>query len=284
MNLNFKKSDIKLIVAVIFILAAVGAYYYCNMTLSAKTDAYNAENAGLESEVAYLQDLMNHKAEYVAETESMQTEIDDIVSQFPADVKPEDQIMYANALELDNALLVQNVGMPGKEYVTLAVAAPAPEAAPVQDSIDDTAEAVPVDDSQAVAAPAAGLASTISLYRSPTTISFKSTYKSLKDVLDSAIKDVDDKKSIDTLSVAFDAETGNLNGTIIMSLYSIMGGDEEYVAPTVNGVKKGTANIFGTTEDVNALRSTTTAAVTDADTNTEKAEETEAADSNKKTN
>lgn len=284
MKVNLKKSDIKLIVAVLFILAAVGTYYYCNMTLSSKTEGYKNENATLEKEVAYLQDLMNHKEEYVAETENMQAEITDIVSQFPADVKEEDQIMYSNKLELDNALLVEEVSMPGKEYVTLAVSAPAQEAAPTQDSIDDSQEAAPVDDSQTPVA-AAGLASTISLYKNPTTISFKSTYKSLKDVLDSAIKDTSDKKSIDSLVVNYDTETGNLNGVVVMSLYSISGGDTEYVAPAVNGVKTGSTNIFGTSEDVNALRSTSTAAVSSENSEEDdKADESKDDDSNKKAN
>lgn len=278
MKLNIKKSDMKLIAAVLIILAAVGTYYYCNMTLSSKTEGFNNQNDSLEKEVAYLQDLMNHKEEYIAETESMQAEIDDIVSQFPADVKEEDQIMYSNELELGNAILVEDVSMPGKEYVTLATTMPE-QAAPEQDAIDDTegeGEAAPVDDTQAPVA-TAGLASTISLYKNPTTISFKSTYKSLKDVLDSAIKDTDDKKSIDSLVVNYDAETGNLSGVIVMSLYSITGGDTEYVAPSVNGVKTGSTNIFGTSEDVNALRTTTTAASSES-ADTEKADETESED------
>lgn len=260
--MEIKKSDIKLIVAALLFFAALGSFYFCKFSLSGKTEQLEAENATLQTEVDYLQELMNNKEQYIAETEAMQAEITNIKGQFPADVKPEDQIIYANKLELKNAILVEAVAMPGKEIVT--VADPVATAAPVvtDDGAVDDGTDVPVDD--AVEAPVtSSLASSVVLYRSPTTVTFKSTYKSVKDVIAQINEDTKDKKSIDSLSLAFDEETGNLTGTLMVQFYSLSGTENEYQVPSVTGVSKGTNNIFGTSENVNALRTSTTGSGTD---------------------
>ena len=117
--MGLKKNDLQLVGGLLAVVAAVVFYFICSMKLSPQTETLKSENLALQSEVAYLQDLMNHKEEYIAETEMMQGEIDNIVSQFPSDVKTETQIMYANNLELSNAIFVQTVDMPGKEMVVI---------------------------------------------------------------------------------------------------------------------------------------------------------------------
>lgn len=260
--MKIKKSDIKLIVAALLVFCALGAYYFCNFSLSEKTNALKAENETLQSEVDYLQDLMNHKQEYIEETEMMKTEIDDIIHQFPADVRPEDQIMYANDIELFGGLIVESVTMPGDEVVPIVLASGQTDAtqqdgtAPVADT---TEEAVAVDDTVVAATPTGGaMASSIVLYRDPTTIELKSIYKSAKILIKSINESLTDKKSIESLSLSRDQQTGNLTGTLQVAMYYLDGADLEYTEPSVNGVIKGNTNIFNTSEDPNALWTTTT--------------------------
>lgn len=260
--MKIKKSDIKLIVAALLVFCAIGAYYFCNMSLSEKTSALEAENASLQSEVDYLQDLMNHKQEYIEETEMMRTEIDDIIHQFPADVRPEDQIMYANDIELFGGLIVESVTMPGEEVVPIVVASQQTDVAQQDpaEPVNDAAEPVDaVADTTATPAPAGGaMASSIVLYRDPTTIELKSIYKSAKILIKSINESLTDKKSIESLSLSRDEQTGNLTGTLQVAMYYLEGADLEYAEPSVNGVIKGNTNIFNTSEDPNALWTTTT--------------------------
>lgn len=273
--MQIKKGDTTLIIAILLFVAAIGSYYFCQFSLSGKTETLNIENAALESEVTHLQDLMNHKQEYIDQTETMQAEMEDIKSQFPADIKPETQIMYANDLERNNAIFVSGVGMPGKEMV-MVEAPVAAEAAPAEEApVDDAAAAeAPVDDTAAAPAGSA-LASTVLLYNNKTTVEFKSTYKSIKDILKQINEDTKEKKSIDSLTLAYDNETGNLTGTLVVNMYSLDGVGTKYEEPAVTGVKSGTTNIFNTSEDANSLRTTTTDTAADG---TETEDTTDSAD------
>lgn len=253
--MRLKKSDIQLIIGIAIALLALAFYLYCSNTLSAKTDALTSENASLQAEVDYLQDLMNHKQEYIDETENMSAECTRIMGEFPADVKAETQIMYANDLETSNAVLVESVEMPGKEMVVVETAVPVQaEAQPVDDTqpVNDAVETAPANTASA-------LSTSVLLYRNPTTITFKSTYKSAKDIIKAINEDKKDKKSIRALTLAFDEDTGNLSGTLIVEMYSLTGTDAEFVEPSVTGIKNGSPNIFKTSENVAALRTTTTA-------------------------
>lgn len=256
--MKLKKSDIQLIIGIAFALMAVAFYLYCSNSLAAKTDALTRENDSLQTEVDYLQDLMNHKQEYIDETENMSVECTEIMGEFPADVKAETQIMYANNLETSNAIKVESVEMPGKEMVVVESAAPAQPAADAQ-PVDDTQ---PVNDAvdTNVNNSASALTTSVLLYRNPTTITFKSTYKSAKDIIKIINEDTKDKKSIEALTLAFDEETGNLSGTIIIEMYSLTGTDAVFVEPSVTGIKNGSPNIFKSSENTAALYTTTTAA------------------------
>ena len=49
------------------------------------------------------------------------------------------------------------------------------------------------------------------------------------------------RKSIDGLSLSFDAETGDLTGTLVFNMYSLTGTDATYTTPVVSNVVMGSA-------------------------------------------
>lgn len=251
--MKIKKSDIKVLIAFLVFAAALGSYFFCANKLQPETDAIKAENATLQSEVAYLQDLMDHKDEYIKETDDMKVQIDDIKAQFPCEIREEDQIMYANDMEIKHAVVVESVDMAEEEVVAAAeVAAPVVEA-----PVDETGE--PIEGEAAEAAPVeAAPAPSISLARNISTIAFKTTYKSVKDIILMITGDLQMKKSIESFDIAYDETTGNLQGTLAVAMYSMGGIGKEYTGPNVSGIRQGTVNPFNTTESVAALRSATT--------------------------
>lgn len=244
--MKIKKSDIKIVVALLMFLAALGSYFVCANKIKPETEAVKAECATLESEVAYLQDLMDHKEEYIKETDDMKAEIEEIKSQFPGEIRAEDQIMYANDLELKHAIVVESVALGEAEILTAAEAA-----APVEPQLDENGN--PIETAEAAPATPA-----ISLSRNISTVAFKSTYKSIKDIILMINEDFTMKKSIQSLALAYDQTTGNLTGTLAISMFSMGGIDKEYTGPNLNGVRKGSTNPFNTTESVATLRSSTT--------------------------
>ena len=80
----------------------------------------------------------------------------------------------------------------------------------------------------------------------------QSSYRSLKDIVTYINTDTD-RKSIDSLSVVFDTETGLLASTMAFNAYSLTGTEKEYAAPQVSGVFYGTSDIFNTGEKSAAI-------------------------------
>jgi uncharacterized protein YabE (DUF348 family) len=62
--MNLKKIDLKILCAGVLCVAALGCYWYCANTVSEQTTKFKGENESLQTEVDYLQDLMNNKQHY----------------------------------------------------------------------------------------------------------------------------------------------------------------------------------------------------------------------------
>lgn len=259
------KGQINLLIMLIGVLLAVASYFFVFTKFNERRAALANENAALQTEVDALQELADNKEYYISETERMDKEIGETIQRYPADVLEEDEVMYTAAVQSSNQMWVNALTIQDKQQVM--VAAPAPvEAAPVEDADAIDAEApaeVPADAPAATeaAAPAAGLANTVFLYTSPFTLSYKSTYTSIKDVITSIVTS-DDRMSIKNVTIGYDAETGALAGTVDATMYTMEGTGTEYISPTVNGVPTGTPDIFrsGTILNLGANKPTSTGA------------------------
>lgn len=247
--MKLKKSDVNILLIVLGIGAALLAYFLVFTNLNDKTDALKAQNASLQQEVNRLQDLANNKQKYLDDTATMQDEIEGIKGQFAAAYKPEDEVLYVRNLESNFDADAKAVNMPGTspmEVVQSADAQAAPAADAATDGTEDaaadgTAEAAPVDATVQTAAPE------ILLYQTPVTINFVSSYNSVKEIIKRLNTD-EMRKSVETLSLAFDSETGDLTGTLLFNMYSLTGTDAVYATPEIPGVVFGTNNIFNSAD------------------------------------
>lgn len=239
MNMKLKKSDVNILIMLLGILIPVAIYFFVYTSFTEKTAAMNADNETLQTEVDYLQDLADHKQQYIDDTAAMQIQIDEIKSRFPAEYKPEDDIMYIIGVENDYGAEIPTIAMGTSSMIE--VAATAEETAEGAEATDDAA-----GDTVDTTTPA------ISLYQTPISVSMQSSYRSLKDIVTYINTDTD-RKSIDSLSVVFDTETGLLASTMAFNAYSLTGTEKEYTAPQVNGVFYGTSDIFNTGEKSAAI-------------------------------
>ena len=244
MNMKLKKSDVNILIMLVGILIPVAIYFFVYTSFTEKTAAMNADNETLQTEVDYLQDLADHKQQYIDDTAAMQIQIDEIKSRFPAEYKPEDDIMYIIGVENDYGAEIPTIAMGTSSMIEVAAAA------------EETAEA-PAEGAEATTDDAAGdtvdtTTPAISLYQTPISVSMQSSYRSLKDIVTYINTDTD-RKSIDSLSVVFDTETGLLASTMAFNAYSLTGTEKEYAAPQVSGVFYGTSDIFNTGEKSAAI-------------------------------
>ena len=245
-----KKSDKSVLLLLLGIVLALAAYFAAYKPLTAETENMQRENAKLKQEVDRLQELANNKQQYLDDTAAMQLKIDEIKAQFPAQYLCEDEILYMIATEDSHDAFARAINM----GMTAVIEVEAPEAeAQVETeegaAEEGAAEEVSTDDA---------VASEIKLYKTPVTTELYTSYNSLKDVIKQINTDTN-RKSLDTVSVAFDAETGGLVSAIAFSMYSLTGTEAEYKVPTVDGIAYGTNDIFNTAQKKAAAAKTVVA-------------------------
>ena len=255
--MKLKKSDVNILLIVLGIGVALLAYFLVFTKLNDKTDELKVQNASLQQEVDRLQDLANNKQKYLDDTATMQDEIENIKAQFAAAYQPEDEILYVDNLEKNFDTTANAINMPGTspvEVVTTADTSAAQTAdasteTDATDAADATEETAATTDNTATA----GTASEILLYQTPVTMDFIASYNAVKDIVKIMNED-QMRKSIDGLSLSFDAETGDLTGTLVFNMYSLTGTDATYTTPVVSNVVMGSSNIFNSAEKKTAIQ------------------------------
>lgn len=243
MDMKLKKSDINILIMLVGILIPVGVYALVFNNFQAKTAALNAENATLQTEVDYLQDLADHKKEYIEQTEMMQEEIVAIKDRFPAEYRPEDTILYAISVENDQEASIAAITISDKMIVDIPGAAPVGDPnAPVEGEEEVVQDAVMPE----AVAP-------ITLYANNVSITMDCSYESLKDVIRRLNEDPN-RKSIESVSAVFDPETGVLASSMQYTAYSLEGTENEYSEPEIKGVKFGKKDIFNSGDKAAAVK------------------------------
>lgn len=253
MKFKLRDSDKKILIGLFGIALVVLAYVLVYMPLNEKKATLEAENSTLSQEVAYLQTLMDNKEQYIADTERMNAEMEEIKAQFPAEIYPEDELYYAYNSETEFDVLSKGMAMPEPTEVT--VAAPVSEVSQTE-VVDDGTEAVEGEESaeaveEVAAAPTESASSTIKLYKAPVTFNFQITYSAVKDWVKAILEDDENKKEIETLSLTFDEKTGNLNGSMVVNMYSLTGTERTYEAPNIPGIGVGTDDLFKSADRLN---------------------------------
>lgn len=249
-----KKSDINLLIMLIGVLLAVGAYFLVYTSFVNKKAELEGQNAALETEVAELQKLADNKEFYMAETTRMNDEMVAVMGKYPSDVRTEDEVMYTVELENVYSIWVNALQVEGKQMVQVAAAAPAEQAPENQDAVTEEApvEDTTTDGTQDEVVATGGYQDTVFLYNSPFSINFKVTYRSMKDIV-AAIVTSDERMNITNLSLAYDADTGCLSGSMNANMFTLSGTETVYEELNVPGVSLGTADFFqsGTVLDLN---------------------------------
>ncbi len=252
--MKLKQKDKNLIFYLLGALLIVAGLLSFNQLSSAKA-ALEQENTTLASEVAYLQDLANNEAEYKEKTNQWNEQMDEMKAQFPANVKPEDQIMYAYSLEQAHELMAKTLEMPPSEMVL--VDPPTTEETVVEDNAAEDNATAETDQSNGDNAGAVDTASMpsattqISLSRARVSLGFQITYEALKNMIKQINTDAE-RKSVESLDVSYDENTGNLVGTLNFNMFSLAGTDAIYLPPSVNGVGIGTDDVFKSSKTLNS--------------------------------
>ncbi len=211
------EKTIRIIILLIIAIVVVCAFRFGYMPLNEKTEAVEAENVQLQSQLTELNLKILHQAEYEDATTASMTVVNDTINRYAAGNTPEKSIMIISGMESRIGAKVSAISF-GQETQFFS---------------------------------STNVPSVLNLgvygFKSTLGINFQASYKSLKDML-SFIAEYPERMNVSTLSATFSSETGYLTGSANINLYSIAGTDKEYVSPVIGGVNIGTENIFGTIE------------------------------------
>ena len=258
--------DKKILLMFIGILVFFVGWYFGYRPQMEKADQIEDLNGALEEQLQDLLELAENKDFYVSETASIKDKISEYISEFPADVRPEDGIVLANKMENELGFQITNVGVGEKEFVASLDGSSEEDLAQSQDQTmseqanaqtqeqidniegtDSQAEEALQNASDAAAADQSSDSQVPVLYRTQVTLQFNGTYAGLKKAV-LYVADQSGRMTLDNVNASYDTSTGNLTGTIIVNIFSMSGTERTYTEPDAGSVAYGTDNIFGTVE------------------------------------
>lgn len=226
------KKEINLLIGLLGIIIAFCSYQFVFLKVMSEADELEKENNTLKTEIARLQSLEQNRDTYIADTEKMETEIKELIGEFPSNLLPEDDMKLAYGLDNNNPsqyLLIN----------TLTFSDPAVIYTTNQNATEQTSSNGVV--STATVYP------TYYLYQTQVNLGVDCAYDGLKNAI-RGIYNANGRKAIENVSVAYDETTGRLNGSVLMDSYYVVGQDKAYAQPNLTPVRQGTDNIFKTVQ------------------------------------
>lgn len=212
--MKISNKDKKLLLYTGGILTLLLVYVWFFKPTQEANEALREENRQLETELAVRQEHEAMKDHYLGETSDMKAEIETTLDAFPAAVKEENVIMYADELEDASDIEIANISIgSSNQLYTLG-----------QDKY---------------------------LYDTQVGYTFTASYDDWKKVVD-FIQKHDEKRNVENVVLSFDSGSARLIGSMNVNFYSMTGTEKVYEKPQVPNMPHGNDNIFGTlsSEDI----------------------------------
>lgn len=264
--------DTRMVLFLLGIVLVVCAYFFVFRSNSSKAAEINEENESLQLTLDELIDLENGSAATEEETRVMQDEIKEIINQFPSELRQEKVIAIVDDMEKKTKVRIPSISMEmNMPFFTPAADA---EAAAAEAAAADAAADAAAEEGESGEAPAEGEASgeggltetkipddiitadRLMGYQSNISVAYSGKYSDVKNLID-YINNNEDKMRINSMNFGFDSSTGELAGSVDISMYSMYGNGKEYVEPKIKDVKIKLDSLFSesaVTEDGNGKK------------------------------
>lgn len=205
------------------LLLLLVVYFLICKKFDSKTEAIEASNTTLSARVAELKKYYDELETYKTDMEQMNGQISAWLSEFPADVKEEDIIVLALDTEKNALVGYTNINIQNREELKTIPA--------------DTVKAAGMEN----------LTQDIIFVQRKTGYVNVTDYINLKSCI-RTINDNDNRLNISNVSYSKNDETGELEGTIEVTFYSVLGTGKEYVPQKLPEYESGLYNLFGTVD------------------------------------
>jgi hypothetical protein len=246
-----KKS--KQAIAVLLIVIGFGSLAvslsYIRPTLVEEGERLQSENETLKIQLNQVRELEANVDSYTSETAVYESQTNAILAEFPAEVREEDAILYADEIEDMSDYTISVVGINPGDLIYATGTSAAEE---TTDGTTDTTAETTETAASATASASLGILDeasvtvpTYQLFSMSASYDFTAGYEDMKEIIAKIYADPD-KRNISALSLSYDSETGELIGNMSLNLYYLTGTDKTYTEPDAGKIKKGKDNIFET--------------------------------------
>ncbi len=222
-KLTMTKKDIKLSIILVSLIILGLTYQFVYVKNMDKADAIQEDNKKLNLTLADEKSKYLKKESMLKDSKEYSNQINTILNSYGDGASEEKSIMFIRSLEGVADMKINSAAFTKPEYFLTATNS--------KSSSDKDDVAI----------------ESLNGHKVTITIAFQVSYEGLKKCLD-YIDNYSQKCSVGGLTVSFDSETGNLSGTMDITMYHLQGGNRKYTDPVIPSTDIGTSNIFGTIE------------------------------------
>lgn len=228
------KTIIKIAVCAIIVVVA---WLYGFNTFNEMATAIERENELLTRQIDVLSRL---GSDYASSSTTYKEEAAALLERFPADVREEDEILYADSLsEKVPGTRVYFVTTPPAEEMDV----PVPNREDMLSNIVDASGEMSMNNYSSDGSIMS--VGEFVLKKATAAVSLQTDYAGLKKIITDIVTD-ENIKSVEDIALTFDGAGQVLNGAMNINFYALTGTGKEYAAPDAGAVSHGVRNIFGT--------------------------------------
>ena len=228
--MNNQKNKILLLIACVGIFAALLTFLYVFQPCQEKADAIVAQNTQLQAEVTRLETIASNKEKYEEEIMKMRNNITYFVERYPADILPEDTIMFIDEMEDINGVAITAVGFgSASEVVYPGQVTLLPTEAVANSDVEQLKDVASMD---------------LHMYKLPLSLNIETEYYDFKDVID-YVYEHRNRMDLSAISLSFDHNTGGLSGSLTLDTYYLQGSNATYEESFIPSMQLGVDTVFG---------------------------------------
>lgn len=232
---SLSERDMRLIYILLSLVIIACAYFFGFKKFQEMKSNVDQKNAELQKEVNNLRVMDNNKEQVQSDTAKKETRIHDIVSHFPAEIRTQDVISVLDTLENED----KSIKIPSEAFTMNQVYY---QNGQLMDAEGAATEAT--SETQTASGTVTSGGTGYIAYRSTASFTCDTSYTALKKIVNFFNKN-NRRMTIDNITISNSAGKKTLTCSMVVSMYSISGTDEKYVAPNIKKKSSmGKKNIF----------------------------------------
>ena len=226
--------DKRILLLLIIVGVALLPYFMYIKPTKVETETVKNDNVRLEARLEELKKMDAHREDYIKKTEEYDEKMMNIINKFPADVIPENYVMFLLETEIHSMTTDEE----GNPYLPKTIYFNTYE---LLENIDTPIEATDVSTNSATLASIDEVSTGFVAKTNESMLEFKCNYDGFKELL-VYLRDFKDPMIYRNLEAAYDKKVGAIVGKIKLAQYAIAGEDRTIDAPkfsfTFDGIEE----------------------------------------------